>query len=82
MTSSPQKSSIHGTAFQPSLQKAGPSSSTSVLQSPLKNEVSSRDFGLNASPQKPELRAKPVVVGPSVTQEKASAGAPGESCCS
>lgn len=81
MTSSPQKNSIHGKAFSSSPQKAGPSPSTSVPQSPQKNQVLSTDVSLTASPQKPELHAKPAIVGPSVPHEKASAGAPGESCC-
>lgn len=79
---SPEKSSINGTAFPHSPQKAGPSSSTSLLQSPLKNQVPSKVHGLTASPQKPELRTKPAVVCLSITQEKSGAGAPGESCCS
>lgn len=82
MTSSPHKSSIRGTAFPSSPQKADPSFSTLVLKSPLKTQVPSKDLSLTASPQKPELRAKPAIVGPSVPQEKANAGAPGESCCS
>ncbi|XP_054462190.1 anillin isoform X2 [Anoplopoma fimbria] len=73
--SSPQKSSLQGKAFPSSPQKATPSSSTSVPQSPLKNQALSR--GLTSSPQKPELRAKPSTAGPSVAQEKATAGAPG-----
>ncbi|XP_026205096.1 anillin isoform X3 [Anabas testudineus] len=76
MTSSPHKSSIRGTAFPSSPQKADPSFSTLVLQSPLKTQVPSKDLSLTASPQKPELRAKPAIVGPSVPQEKANAGAP------
>lgn len=71
---SPQKSSA---AFPSSPQKAGPSS-TSVLQSPLKTQALSRNL-VTASPEKPELRAKPVSV-PTVSQEKPTAGTPGESC--
>lgn len=78
--SSPQKSSVQGAAFPSSPQKAGPSS-TSVPQSPLKNQALSRGHNLPSSPVKPELRAKPTTAGPSVPQEKVSAG-PGESCCS
>ncbi|KAI3358766.1 hypothetical protein L3Q82_014730, partial [Scortum barcoo] len=74
---SPQKSSIQGLVIPSSPQKAGPSSSTSVPQSPLKNQAFSRGLNLAPSPQKPELRAKPTIAGPSVPQEKASAGAPG-----
>uniref|UniRef100_UPI0037E72A9C anillin n=1 Tax=Semicossyphus pulcher TaxID=241346 RepID=UPI0037E72A9C len=74
--SSPQKSSIQGKAFPSSPQKAGPSSSTSVPQSPLKNPALSRGLNPTSSPQKPELRAKPTIVGPSVPQEKVTAGAP------
>ncbi|XP_040908966.1 anillin isoform X2 [Toxotes jaculatrix] len=76
-TSCPQKSYNHGTAFPPSPQKDGASSSTSVPQSPLKNKALSRDLKPTASPQKPELRAKPAVVGPTVPQEKATPGGPG-----
>uniref|UniRef100_A0A3Q3JLR3 Anillin n=1 Tax=Monopterus albus TaxID=43700 RepID=A0A3Q3JLR3_MONAL len=79
ITSSPQKNSNHGPAFPSSPQKVGPSSSTSVPQSPLKNQVLSRGLDLTASPQKPNLCAKPAIVGPFVSQEKATAGAPGES---
>ncbi|XP_049890948.1 anillin isoform X1 [Epinephelus moara] len=71
--SSPQKSSVQGAAFPSSPQKAGPSS-TSVPQSPLKNQALSRGHNLPSSPVKPELRAKPTTAGPSVPQEKASAG--------
>uniref|UniRef100_A0A8C4EFL4 Anillin n=1 Tax=Dicentrarchus labrax TaxID=13489 RepID=A0A8C4EFL4_DICLA len=74
---SPQKSSAQGTAFPSSPQKAGPSSSTSVPQSPVKNQAFSRALNPTSSPQKPELRAKPTTAGPSVPQEKATAGAPG-----
>nr|XP_020441634.1 LOW QUALITY PROTEIN: anillin-like [Monopterus albus] len=77
ITSSPQKNSNHGPAFPSSPQKVGPSSSTSVPQSPLKNQVLSRGLDLTASPQKPNLCAKPAIVGPFVSQEKATAGAPG-----
>lgn len=80
--SSPQKISNQGTAFPSSPQKGNPPSSTSMPQSPLKNQALSRGLNPSSSPQKPELRAKPTTVGPSVTQEKATAGAPGESCCS
>uniref|UniRef100_A0A4W6BJ02 Anillin, actin binding protein n=1 Tax=Lates calcarifer TaxID=8187 RepID=A0A4W6BJ02_LATCA len=76
-TSSPQKSYSHGSAFPSSPQKAGPSTSTPVPQSPLKNQVLSRGLNITSSPQKPELCAKPAIVGPSVHQEKASAGGPG-----
>lgn len=79
--SSPQKSSIQGTAFASSPQKAEPSSSTSVPQSPLKNQALSRGLNPTSSPQKPELCAKPTIVGNCVPQEKASTGAPSESCC-
>ncbi|XP_042362665.1 anillin isoform X2 [Plectropomus leopardus] len=75
--SSPQKSSIQGTTFPSSPQKAGPSSSTSVPQSPLRNQALSRGLNPTSSPQKPELRAKPTIAEPSVAQEKATAGAPG-----
>uniref|UniRef100_A0A3Q3VQG3 Anillin n=1 Tax=Mola mola TaxID=94237 RepID=A0A3Q3VQG3_MOLML len=71
--SSPQKSSVQGATFPSSPQKAEHSFSTSVPQSPLKNQVPFRGL----SPQKPELHAKPSVVGNSVPQEKASTGAPG-----
>lgn len=81
LVSSPQKSSIQGTACASSPQKAEPSSSTSVPQSPLKNQALSRGFNPTSSPQKPELHAKPTIAGNCVPQEKASTGAPGESCC-
>ncbi|XP_035536822.1 anillin isoform X2 [Morone saxatilis] len=74
---SPQKSSAQRTAFPSSPQKAGPSSSTSVPQSPVKNQALSRALNPTSSPQKPELCAKPTTAGPSVPQEKATAGAPG-----
>uniref|UniRef100_A0A3Q1EKE3 Anillin n=1 Tax=Acanthochromis polyacanthus TaxID=80966 RepID=A0A3Q1EKE3_9TELE len=61
--SSPQKSSIQGKAFPSVTQKTGPSS-TSVPQSPLKNQAVSRGLDLTSSPQKPELRAKPTTAGP------------------
>ncbi|XP_076609911.1 anillin [Chaetodon auriga] len=77
LQSSPQKSSNQGMTLHSSPQKAGPSSSTSVLQSPLKNQGLSRDLKPTSSPQKPELRAKPTTAGPSVHQEKATAGTPG-----
>ncbi|XP_029134042.2 anillin isoform X1 [Labrus bergylta] len=70
--SSPQKSSIQTKAFPSSPQKAGPSSSTAVPQSPLKNPALSRGLIPSSSPQKPELRTKPNIVGPPVT-----AGTPG-----
>lgn len=76
--SSPQKSSIQGSAFPSNLQKASPQSSTSVPQSPLKNQAPSRGLYSTSSPQKPELCAKPTIAAPTVPQEKASAGAPGE----
>ncbi|KAM9340302.1 anillin [Symphorus nematophorus] len=75
--SSPQKSSIQGSAFPSSPLKAGPSSSTSVPQSPLKNQALSRGLTPTSSPQKPELRAKPTIAGACAPQEKATAGAPG-----
>ncbi|XP_019117138.2 anillin isoform X2 [Larimichthys crocea] len=56
--SSPQKSSIQGTAFPSSPQKTAPSSSTSVPQSPLKNQALSKGLNPTSSPQK---------VGPSST---------------
>ncbi|XP_053190169.1 anillin isoform X1 [Scomber japonicus] len=72
---SPQKSSVQRTAYPPSPLKTPSSSTTSVPQSPLKNQALSR--GLNpSSPQKPELRAKPTIAGPSVPQERATPGAP------
>ncbi|XP_042290431.1 anillin isoform X2 [Thunnus maccoyii] len=74
---SPQKSSVQKTAQPPSPQKACSSSSTSVPPSPLKNQAISRGLNLTSSPQKPELRAKPTITGPSVPQEKATVGAPG-----
>uniref|UniRef100_A0A7N6A9H0 Anillin n=1 Tax=Anabas testudineus TaxID=64144 RepID=A0A7N6A9H0_ANATE len=49
MTSSPHKSSIRGTAFPSSPQKADPSFSTLVLQSPLKTQVPSKDLSLTAT---------------------------------
>lgn len=69
--SSPQKSSMQGTAFPSSPKKGEPPSSTSVPQSLLKNQALSRGPNPNSSPQKPELCPK----------EKAIAGAPGGSCC-
>ncbi|KAM8840454.1 anillin [Spinachia spinachia] len=72
--SSPQKSSLQGKAFPSSPQKAGPISSTSVLQSPLKNQGLTR--GPASSPQKPEHCAKPPASGPSGPQEAATAGTP------
>ncbi|KAM6974280.1 anillin [Tautogolabrus adspersus] len=74
---SPQKSSIQTKAIPSSPQKAGPSSSIAVPQSPLKNPALSRGLNPSSSPQKPELRAKPTIVGPSVSQEKVTAGTPG-----
>ncbi|KAE8282366.1 Anillin [Larimichthys crocea] len=79
---SPQKADIP--AGRPALQvsipppapRRSPSSTTSVPQSPLKNQALSRGLNPTASPQKPELRAKPTVTGPSGPQEKATAGAP------
>ncbi|XP_028256282.1 anillin isoform X2 [Parambassis ranga] len=73
--SSPQKSSIQRSACSSSPQKAN--LSTSVPPSPLKNQGISRGHNLTSSPQKPELRAKPTIAGPSVPQEKAIAGTPG-----
>ncbi|CAK6970100.1 anillin isoform X3 [Scomber scombrus] len=74
---SPQKSSLQKTAYPPSpLKTSSSSSSTSVPQSPLKNQALSRGLNPISSPQKPELRAKPTIAGPSVPQEKAAAGAP------
>ncbi|XP_022599876.1 anillin isoform X1 [Seriola dumerili] len=73
-TCSPQKSYNHGAVLPSSPQKTGSSSSTSVPQSPLKNQALSRGLNLTASPQKPELRPKPAIVSPSVPQEKANAG--------
>lgn len=78
-TCTPQKSCDRGTALPSSPQKSGPSSSTSVPQSPLKNQVLSRGLKPAASPQKPELCPKPATVAPSVPQGKANAGGPGES---
>ncbi|KAK5855496.1 hypothetical protein PBY51_005594 [Eleginops maclovinus] len=84
--SSPHKSSIKGGSFPSSPQKsssqvpcspqkAGPSSLTSVPQSPLKNQALSRNLIPVSSPQKPELRAKPTVTGSSVPKD--TAGGPG-----
>ncbi|XP_029299475.1 anillin isoform X2 [Cottoperca gobio] len=76
--SSPQKSSIQGGTFPSSPQKAGPSSSTSVPQSPLKNKALSRGLTPASSPQKPELSARPTTAGPPpVLKDKATAGGPG-----
>ncbi|XP_033935403.1 anillin isoform X2 [Pseudochaenichthys georgianus] len=70
--SSPQKSSIQGPC---SPQKAGPSSLTSVSQSPLKTQALSRNLNPVPSPQKPELRTKPTITGSS--GPKGSPGGPG-----
>ncbi|KAM8767517.1 anillin isoform 2-T2 [Acanthopagrus schlegelii] len=75
--SSPQKSSIQGTAFPSSPQKATPSSSALVPQSPLKNQVLSRGLNTPSSPQKPGLHAKPIIAANSTPQEKATGGASG-----
>ncbi|KAG7225383.1 hypothetical protein INR49_027372 [Caranx melampygus] len=76
-TCTPQKSCNRGTALPSSPQKSGPSSSTSVPQSPLKNQALSRGLNPTASPQKPELCPKPATVAQSVPQGKANAGGPG-----
>ncbi|XP_030268571.1 anillin isoform X2 [Sparus aurata] len=73
--SSPQKSSIQGTAFPSSPQKATPSSSALVPQSPLKNQPLSRGLNTSSSPQKPGLHAKPIIAASSTPQEKATGGA-------
>ncbi|XP_056273013.1 anillin isoform X2 [Pseudoliparis swirei] len=73
--SSPQKSALQIKAVPSSPHKAGPSSLTSVPQSPLRNQAPSR--GLTSSPQKPGLRAKPTTAGASGPQEMATAAAPG-----
>lgn len=77
--SSPQKSSIQGTAFPSSPQKATPSSSALVPQSPLKNQPLSRGLNTSSSPQKPGLHAKPIIAASSTPQEKATGGASGKS---
>uniref|UniRef100_A0A3P8S7X0 Anillin n=1 Tax=Amphiprion percula TaxID=161767 RepID=A0A3P8S7X0_AMPPE len=77
--SSPQKSSVQGKACPSITQKTGPSSSTSVPQSPIRNQVVSRGLNLTSSPQKPELRAKPTIAGSLPPQDKATPGGPGES---
>lgn len=74
--SSPQKSSIQVTPFPSSPQKATPSSSALVPQSPLKNQPLSRGLNTSSSPQKPELHAKPIIAASS--QEKATGGASGK----
>ncbi|KAK2829970.1 hypothetical protein Q5P01_017901 [Channa striata] len=71
---SPLKSSSHVKAIQSSPHKSVPASTTSVFQSPLKNQVLSRDH--SASPQRPELHAKPAIMGSSVPKEKVTCGAP------
>ncbi|XP_030003215.1 anillin isoform X2 [Sphaeramia orbicularis] len=71
---SPQKSSNQEQSYTSSPQKA---LSKPVSQSPLKNQVLSKGLGLTSSPQKPEIRAKPVVTPSSSHQEKATPGAPG-----
>ncbi|XP_058475110.1 anillin isoform X2 [Solea solea] len=76
-TSSPLKSYNQGTTVPSSPKRAGPSSTASVPQSPLKSQVLSRGLNSTASPQKPELCAKPVIAGPSASQEKSTAGGPG-----
>lgn len=70
----PQKSSNQEQSSTSSPQKA---LSKTVPQSPLKNQVIPKALGLTSSPQKPELRAKPVVTPSSSHQEKATPGAPG-----
>uniref|UniRef100_A0A3Q1B8Q1 Anillin n=1 Tax=Amphiprion ocellaris TaxID=80972 RepID=A0A3Q1B8Q1_AMPOC len=77
--SSPQKSSVQGKACPSITQKTGPSSSASVPQSPIRNQVVSRGLNLTSSPQKPELRAKPTIAGSLPPQDKATPGGPGES---
>ncbi|XP_067366464.1 anillin isoform X2 [Channa argus] len=76
-TSSPLKITNHVKAIPSSPQKSVPSSSTSVFQSPLKNQVLSRALSPNASPQKPELLAKPAIIGSTLPKEKVASGAPG-----
>lgn len=73
---SPQKSSNQEQSYTSSPQKA---LSKPVPQSPLKNQVLSKGVGLASSPQKPEIRAKPVVTPSSSHQhqDKATPGAPG-----
>ncbi|KAI9548480.1 hypothetical protein NQZ68_007336 [Dissostichus eleginoides] len=84
--SSPQKSSIQGASFPSSPQKssiqgpcsplkAGPSSLTSVPQSPLKTQALSRNLNPAPSPQKPELRTKPTITGSSGPKD--TPGGPG-----
>ncbi|XP_035798132.2 anillin isoform X2 [Amphiprion ocellaris] len=75
--SSPQKSSVQGKACPSITQKTGPSSSASVPQSPIRNQVVSRGLNLTSSPQKPELRAKPTIAGSLPPQDKATPGGPG-----
>ncbi|XP_069032073.1 anillin [Embiotoca jacksoni] len=72
------KISIQETALQANPQKAGSScsSSSSVPQSPLRKQPLSKGLNLTSSPQKPELRAKPTIAGPSVPQGKATTGTP------
>ncbi|XP_034092169.1 anillin isoform X3 [Gymnodraco acuticeps] len=69
---SPQKSSIQGPC---SPQKAGPSSLTSMSQSPLKTQALSRNLNPVPSPEKPELRTKPTITGSS--GPKGTPGGPG-----
>ncbi|KAM4630453.1 anillin [Polymixia lowei] len=67
---SPQKSSNQGAAYLSSPQKAGPSSTAPVSQSPLKNQALSRAVDFASSPKKPDLPTKPTTSGPSVLQSR------------
>ncbi|XP_029023239.1 anillin isoform X2 [Betta splendens] len=71
-----QKSATDEPAFPLRPQTSVPSPSTSVIESPQKNQVLSNEDTSPASPKKPALCAKPVIGGASDVHEKASSGAP------
>lgn len=76
--SSSQKSNSQSTAVPSSPQKSSTPSTSSVPQSPLKSHVLSRGLNNTSSPQKPELCAKPAIVGPSASQKPSTPAGPSE----
>lgn len=76
--SSSQKSNSQSTAVPSSPQKSSTPSTSSVPQSPLKSHVLSRGLNYTSSPQKPELCAKPAIVGPSASQKPSTPAGPSE----
>ncbi|XP_024921127.1 anillin isoform X3 [Cynoglossus semilaevis] len=74
--SSSQKSNSQSTAVPSSPQKSSTPSTSSVPQSPLKSHVLSRGLNYTSSPQKPELCAKPAIVGPSASQKPSTPAGP------